>query len=682
MKKVLLLAYGLMIAALAAGTFVEFFYDTASCLRYVYHSFWFIGLWGGLSVGLAYCLAVKQLPLLSAKGGLHVSFLIILAGALFTHCFGCQGVVRLTPQVKANSFKDMDTGQEHALPFTLQLDSFRIDYYPGGEAPRDYKSYLKVDAIPHQVSMNQVLVVNGYRFYQSSYDSHGEGTWLRVNYDPWGMTLTYMGYALLAFSSIALLVSRQSGFRRLLDCVLKKPCTWLVITVFVGPWSSVAAADAAPLKVLNVRQADSLALQPIIYQDRVVPLNTLAADFVKKLTGGDTRYKGLTPEQVLGGWMLAPHEWETEPMIRIKSAALRRHLKVTGEYVCFKQLFESDGSYKLKPLWNMLQQIGPTIRQKNKLLEKAILETDEKVGIILMLREGKWIQPLPDDGSIAAPSIIRLKAEVLYNRLPFIKGLFMFNLCIGLLSLMIWVKSEIYGREGTFSYIWKAALYLSLGFQLFSYGLRGYISGHLPLSNGYETMQFLALAVLFTAGWLHRRFAVLLPLGFLLSGFTLLVAHLGQMNPQITPLMPVLQSPWLSLHVSLIMMAYALLGFTFLLAILTLFLLRRLSQETARHLTILSRLLLYPAILFLGIGIFIGAIWANETWGRYWAWDPKEVWALITFMTYGLGMHSTSISFLRTPKFYHIYMLIAFATVLMTYFGVNYLLGGMHSYAG
>ena len=171
----------------------------------------------------------------------------------------------------------------------------------------------------------------------------------------------------------------------------------------------------------------------------------------------------------------------------------------------------------------------------------------------------------------------------------------------------------------------------------------------------------------------------MLPFGFLLSGFALLVSYLGQMNPQITPLMPVLVSPWLSIHVSLIMMSYALLAFIMLNGILALC--YRRQSERVEQLTILSRLLLYPAVFFLGAGIFLGAVWANVSWGRYWAWDPKEVWALITFLVYGAAFHSQSLPMFRKPLFFHIYMVVAFLTVLMTYFGVNYVLGGMHSYA-
>lgn len=171
--------------------------------------------------------------------------------------------------------------------------------------------------------------------------------------------------------------------------------------------------------------------------------------------------------------------------------------------------------------------------------------------------------------------------------------------------------------------------------------------------------------------------------GFLLSGFFLLVSHIGQMDPQIGKLMPVLNSPLLSLHVSIIMMSYALLSVTFicgLTALISRFITFQHSPSAA-HLQLLSLLFLYPALTTLGLGIFIGAIWANVSWGTYWSWDPKETWALITFMVYAVVVHTRTLPALRRPMTYHLYVTLAFLTVLITYFGVNYFLGGMHSYA-
>ena len=142
--------------------------------------------------------------------------------------------------------------------------------------------------------------------------------------------------------------------------------------------------------------------------------------------------------------------------------------------------------------------------------------------------------------------------------------------------------------------------------------------------------------------------------------------------------MPVLQSPLLSLHVCVIMISYSLLAFTFLTGLAAL-----LSRQEAfvQQLADVSRMLLYPALFCMAAGIFIGAIWANVSWGRYWGWDPKEVWALITLLVYAFAFHSESLPIFRRPRFFHIFMVLAFLTVLMTYFGVNFVLGGMHSYA-
>ena len=174
-----------------------------------------------------------------------------------------------------------------------------------------------------------------------------------------------------------------------------------------------------------------------------------------------------------------------------------------------------------------------------------------------------------------------------------------------------------------------------------------------------------------------------LPFGFLLCGLTLLVSMLSEANPQITQLMPVLASPLLSIHVVVIMIAYSLLAFIMLNGV-TAVILHYSNKECIpqiERLQVISRIILYPAIFLLTIGIFVGAIWANVSWGRYWGWDPKEVWALITMLVYALALHPSSLPPFRKPMFFHIFSIVAFLTVLVTYFGVNYILGGIHSYA-
>ncbi len=682
MKRFILFIYGALVVVLAVATFVEQARGTAFVGEHVYHTAWFCTLWGVLAaLTLVACLRLRlwrRVPLLL----LHGSFLVILGGAFLTFMGGQQGVVHLEEGQATDRFMLRDSGELFPLPFTLRLDSFRVQCYPGTDAPEDYISYVRL-SVPSggeratTVSMNRILTCEGYRFYQSSYDPDGRGSWLSVNHDPWGIGVTYAGYALLGLSMLWVLLGRGGEFRRLLRHPLLRKGGFLAVFLLLGTAVAVQA-QGRKLPVLKQRQADSLAAVQVIYHDRVTPFNTLARDFVLKLTGRPT-YKGLTPEQVVGGWLLHPEVWKDEPMIRIKSAALRRRLGLEGDFARLSDLFDGQ-TYRLQAYWDASAgQAGDKLSP----LEKAIVETDEKVGLILMLQNGTLIRPLPANGSVAPLSDVKVRAELLYNRIPFSQVLFMFNLTMGLLAfgLLLYKGTRRIPPAGrafrAMERVFTCALWVALLFQAAGYALRWYIGGRIPLGNGYETMQFLALATLLLSGLFRRRFPFTLPFGFLLSGFALLVSWLGQMNPQITALMPVLVSPWLSSHVSLIMMSYALFAFMMLNGVLALCL-----RREALRLMLLSRLLLYPAAFFLGAGIFLGAIWANVSWGHYWAWDPKEVWALVTFMVYGVAFHARSLRCFRRPVFFHVYMIAAFLTVLMTYFGVNYVLGGMHSYAG
>lgn len=678
MKKFLILIYVVLTGVLMAATFIEHSRGTAFVERYIYHSVWFCCLWGILACFVVVAMArfnwLKRLPVVL----LHSSFLIILGGAMLTFLFGEKGYIHLKKGVEVTTFVRESDKHEVSLPFALRLDSFNIKYYPGTEAPSDYVSAVTYVQHGHSasanISMNRVLSVDGYRLYQSSYDDDGSGSWLSVNYDPMGIGVAYTGYVLLALASIGLLVSKRESFRRLLQNPLLRKGGLMLMLLFV-----FGASAHAELRAISLEEANTLCAKQVIYQDRIVPLNTMARDFVLKLTGKDA-YRGLSPEQVLASWLVYAEDWAREPMIYVKNGALRQMLNHSrGKYIALNELFDGD-KYKLQSMLS-----GEACKNDSK-LKNAILELDEKVGLILMLREGTLIKPLPEDGSVTPLSETAVKAELLYNKIPFSKLLFMINLTLGILSFGGLLYLGLRREDAPVSnavrvikcgFVWL--LFASCLFHWIGYALRWYIGGRMPLGNGYETMLFLAGCVLALSCWLQRRFLFVLPFGFLLSGFTLLVAYLGEINPQITPLMPVLLSPWLSIHVSLIMIAYALYAYIFLNGILALCL--RHKPEQVERLMLFSKLMSYPATLFLGVGIFIGSVWANVSWGNYWSWDSKEVWALITFMIYGVAFHAVSLPWMRKPIHYHIYMVLAFLSVLMTYVGVNYFLTGMHSYA-
>ena len=274
------------------------------------------------------------------------------------------------------------------------------------------------------------------------------------------------------------------------------------------------------------------------------------------------------------------------------------------------------------------------------------------------------------------PSKTRITAERIYNHLNFNRPLAMALMTIGILLYVITIISNKTPRWSWFI-LTPTAIYL-----LFAIVLRGYIAGHFPLSNGFETMQFLALiaslmpfiTLLFKRKNTNNNSSFLIPNSTLICGIALMVATMSELNPRITLLMPVLQSPLLSIHVMVIMISYTLFALILLNATTNLI-------KNNYELCIMNYELNIFALFLLTAGIFIGAIWANVSWGRYWGWDPKEVWALITMLIYSLPLHRASLKIFQNPRFLNWYYIFAFLSVVITYFGVNFILGGMHSYA-
>ena len=321
---------------------------------------------------------------------------------------------------------------------------------------------------------------------------------------------------------------------------------------------------------------------------------------------------------------------------------------------------------------------------------RTALRKGRNIAIILLMlfvsttSSARNTQQIPAKENAIALLGTNYGAEALYNSMSDNRPLAITCLATGTILFVLFCinRKENRTRQILASWIkiiaWITAAYLSL-----QIALRWQIGGHIPLSNGYETMVFMAwLSILMTpiAG---NRVKEMLPFGYIVCGLALLVSTFGDSTEQIAPLAPVLRSPLLSIHVVVIMISYTLLAFTMLngIAAVTIKLTRKNTEEEIAALQRTSILMLYPALFLLTAGIFIGAVWANVSWGRYWGWDPKEVWALITMLVYSATLHSGSIKAMRRPMFFHIYCIVAFLTVLITYFGVNFILGGMHSYA-
>jgi cytochrome c-type biogenesis protein CcsB len=235
----------------------------------------------------------------------------------------------------------------------------------------------------------------------------------------------------------------------------------------------------------------------------------------------------------------------------------------------------------------------------------------------------------------------------------------------------------------TFYYI------IILGFLLHTIGLvaRWYISGHAPWSNGYESVVYVAWAAMFAGLIFGRKYPLVVGTAAFLSGIALFVAHLSWMNPEVTNLVPVLKSYWLAIHVAIITASYGFIRLSAFLGILVLILIIFRNKSNGAkvtgyiyQLTSINELSAMVGLYSLTIGTFLGGVWANESWGRYWGWDPKETWALITVVIYSFIAHMRLIPSLRGVYSYNMASVVGMLSVLMTYFGVNYYLSGLHSY--
>ena len=526
---------------------------------------------------------------------------------------------------------------------------------------------------------------------------------------------------------------KRSCYRNLLRHPLLHKTAVVCILLFCCPAHSMKATEHPA--TLPKQVAEQFGNLYIYYNVRICPLQTLAKDFTIKLYG-KPNYKSLTAEQVLTAWLFYYDDWKKEQVIRIKSKEVQTLLGIDREYASLSDFVDING-YKLES----------AIQGNTEVKDRASIENaNEKFNLISMIStgsllkiypcykeetqqvawysladklpqdmpEGQWIFIRKSMNYVAEmiagkkyeeansllkkikeyqckeaetilPTDARFNAEKIYNTANYNRPLAMFCITIGLLTFILYCRRMIIQEN---RYIYMSLLLNIVLVVIFIYlstiiAFRGYISGHLPLSNGFETMQCMAWCSILLTFILQRKFSMAIPFGFLICGLTLLVTMFGEANPQITQLMPVLTSPLLSIHVMVIMVAYSLLAFIMLNGVTAILLhfSGKNSEIQIKRLQIVSEIILYPAVFLLTAGIFVGAIWANVSWGRYWGWDPKEVWALITMLVYAFALHPSSLSFFRKPMFFHIFSVIAFLTVLITYFGVNFLLGGMHSYA-
>ena len=752
-KKIIFILYILVLVCMAAATIVEKSQGTDYAHAHYYGAWWFILIWAVLAALGAFYIIKRKVKCASTLA-LHLSFIIILAGALLTHISAKRGMIHLRIGQPTDTYMAQDEEQgmkEEKLPFSLCLQKFEAKMHDGTNAVADYSSKFTVidgdDKSEGEVSMNNIYSHRSYRLYQSSYDEDGKGSVLAINADPYGIPVTYTGYALLFISLVWMLFDPKGGYRKLLKSpLLKKGALITALILSMGNIQTLHAESATgnlQNAVLPKETAEKFGELHILYNDRICPVQTFALDFCKKIYGARS-YQGLTAEQVLSGWVFYGNTWANEPFIKIKSGEMKTAMNLP-DYASLNTFFNREmGGYTIG------QYVQEYYNGQQDKFHQQAADIDGKIQIIMELREGvslkvlpytftknvkatkdhpfikagttTWFSPvdkLPQaveqqhalyiknvfsllNGDVKAgntsrvneffvkmkkyqevssgnslPTATQYKAERINNAFPFATILFMANLTLGFIALFYTIYRMMKKREIK---VLNIALPILLGVSFlaltFGLALRWIISGNIPMSNGYESMLTVAWFVMLISILMQLRIRIVMVFGFLISGFFLLVSHINQMDPAIGQMMPVLNSPLLSIHVSIIMMSYALLSLTFICGIMGICL-----RSHGEELQALSRIFLYPALTTMGFGIFIGAIWANVSWGNYWSWDSKETWALITFMIYAVVVHTQSLPVFRKPLVYHIYITLAFLSIAMTYFGVNYFLTGMHSYA-
>ena len=743
------------------ATVVEKLRGTAWVSHHVYGSWWFALLWALLTAAACVHICRQRLYRRVAVMLLHASFVVILAGALTTHLFARRGTLSLRQEQPSRTY--IDNGHEaHRLPFTLRLREFRVVCYPGTDAPLDYQSVISVESdTPRDivVSMNSIGHVDGYRLFQQGYDSDGQGVTLGIGYDPWGIAVTYAGYLMLLLGIVFTLLSRKTRMRSLYRQATgaRAVCIPLLLLAAAGcSLPSTAHGSPSPPPLVDHDIASRMSTIHVLYNNRICPLNTVATDFVTKLSGSAS-WNGCSADEIFLSWMIYYSPWEQQKIIRVKGGDIQRLLGIDGQWASYADFIDEYNEYKLRPALEQMRSGNGTVDRK------SLLAADEKFQVVEMFYRGQMLKMFPFRSESGEPQVAwyspggqtlprhipvkeqffikqamdfltesivtgqkerafeliakiklfqrdmigpllpgtaKTKAELLYNGMSSQKWPVFLSLTASLLLCLFYSLSSrrppLLVRRLSLLFVALLLAWLTL-----LLGLRWWLSGHVPLSNGHETMLFMAwvllvLTLLISAPGLRSlrgpgnksvsdpcslRGSILLGFGPLAASFCLLVAMLSGGSPQMTPLMPVLASPLLSVHVMTVMCAYALFAIQLLLGIDALALLCRGRDDEAGQLTALSQLLLYPAVFLMAIGIFLGAVWANVSWGTYWSWDPKEAWALITLMVYAVPFHTASLPRFQRPAFYHAYMVLAFLTVMATYFGVNYFLGGLHSYA-
>jgi len=525
---------------------------------------------------------------------------------------------------------------------------------------------------------------------------------------------------------------------------------WILALLPVLSPAQSAISTSDPQVYINDDHAQMLKTMVVQdFQGRFKPFNTLASEVLRKLSKKQSLY-GYSPEQIMISMVLDPESWERAAIIHTGNHPEILEILNSGKgLVSYNNFFNEDGSYKLGEFVRNAQNMNP---KDQGTFEKSLIKLDEKVNIAHMVFTARlfrifpvpgdpnhtWISPAearnnPDPAlsefsknfftqyvqslgqayqeknwaapdkllsdlaahqkslsSQVLPSDSKIQAEIILNSLNAFSWLRNLYGLLGIILLFYLIYSVLRSRaaEGKVILVSRTLLLLAFLFHTLALGLRWYVSGHAPWSNGYESMIYIGWTTVLAGLIFSSRSVGGMAATNILAATILLVAGMSWLDPEITPLVPVLRSYWLTIHVSLEAGSYGflMLGAVIGMINMILFILTRETskermQRAIRELTAISEITVTAGLVMVSIGTYLGGVWANESWGRYWGWDAKETWALVTILVYAFILHMRLIPGLQGIYAFNLASLFGFATVIMTYYGVNYYLSGLHSYA-
>ncbi len=700
----------LVLLALSSGTVVESLHGSPAAGRLVYGAPWFRALLTVFALNLLSSI-VDLWPWGRRRIGYvitHGSMLVVLAGALTTDLAKTEGQLQIwegeasSELVAAAAAGGGSPARVATLPFAVRLDSFEIDYYEGTHMPAQFRSRVTVEDGGRRtravIEMNHELAYGGWRFFQSSY-RQGPGrdmTVLTASRDP-GEGIVFFGYYCLVAGMLVVLGTRIGERRRAARAAAGAAVALLGSLALAG----TAGAQPAP-PVPPADQVEALRRLPVQHDGRVMPLDTLAREGVFKVTGRRSIW-GLDPVATVLGWTFDREAWAVQPIVPVKDDRLAAAIGLPPgtSWSSFQALAGNDR------LMGLIQTARDAEARERPLapLEKSAQKLEERLLWMQQFFEGEalrvvpaaqaggpWTTPAPLRSAADLRAVLdsgagngRLPArkaerEITYNRARTTRTAWLVLTLSLLLSIVAWNVP----RRG-----WDLAAGAALfaGFAVMSWGiwLRWSVAGRIPASNMYESLLFLAWGTgafaLVATVFLRNRIVIMNAAA--MSALTMALTDLLPIDPFVHPMPPVLSGTyWLAVHVPIIMVGYSVLALGVVVAHMQLGF--EALAPTRRSTALLMSDLLYwytmVGAILLVAGILTGSMWASSSWGRYWGWDPKEVWSLVAFLAYMAIIHARAERLLGSFGI-AAWSIVAFQTILMTYLGVNFVLSsGLHSY--